>query len=259
MRYGRLAAHMSETDSAVQSAAPRVLVIPGLDGSTELWRSVATTVLPGLRPLWFDHSMDRATDGLGGLARRALAVLDADTDHAAPAYICGESFGGPVALTLARQHPDRVRGLVLISTFGRYPRRVNVRMGLAAARVLGNRLSRRVLELSHPLTAPGALGLDAPPHVTRAYLRRPLGDIGAYRAKCELTLHFDARPWLHEIRTHTVVLAGASDPVVPLATSQRLARSLPGARFHAMTGGHLSWLVRPAEVGALVDDWLRLT
>ena len=109
-------------------------------------------------------------------------------------------------------------------------------MGLAAARVLGNRLSRRVLELSHPLTVPGALGLDAPPHVTRAYLRRPLGDVGAYRAKCELTLHFDARPWLHEIRTRTVVLAGASDPVVPLAASQRLARSLPGARFHAMAG-----------------------
>ena len=61
------AAHMSETGQ------PRVLIIPGLDGNTGLWRGVATTVLPGLRPLWFDHSMDRATDGLEGLARRALA------------------------------------------------------------------------------------------------------------------------------------------------------------------------------------------
>lgn len=250
---------MSETGSAVQSGVPRVLIIPGLDGNTALWRGVATTVLPGLRPLWFDHSMDRATDGLEGLARRALAVLDADTDRAAPAYICGESFGGPVALTLARRHPDRVRGLVLISTFGRYPDRVNVRMGLAAARVLGNHLSRRVLELSHPLTVPGALGLHAPPHVTRAYLARPLGDVDAYRAKCELTLRFDARPWLHEIRARTVVLAGASDPVVPLVAGHHLARGLPGARFHAIAGGHLAWFVRPAEVGALIGDWLRLT
>jgi hypothetical protein len=74
MRYGQPAAHMIE----VQSIAHRVLIIPGLDGTTGLWRSVASTVLPGLRPLWFDHSMDRAADGLSGLARRALAVLDAD-------------------------------------------------------------------------------------------------------------------------------------------------------------------------------------
>lgn len=94
---------------------PRVLIIPGLDGSTGLWRSVATTVLPGLRPLWFDHSQDRAADGFDGLAQRALEVLDADNDCGAPAYICGESFGGPVALTLARQNPHRVRGLILLS------------------------------------------------------------------------------------------------------------------------------------------------
>lgn len=250
---------MSETDPAGQSSVPRVLIIPGLDGNTGLWRGVATTVLPGLRPLWFDHSMDRAPDGLAGLARRALAVLDADTDRDAPAYICGESFGGPVALTLTRQYPERVRGLVLISTFGRYPGGINARMGLAAARVLGNRLSRRVLELSHPLTVRGTIGLDAPVNVKRAYLRRPLADVGAYRAKCELTLHFDARPWLHEIRTRSVVLAGASDPVVPFAESQRLARSLPGSRFHTMTGGHLAWFVRPAEWGAFVADWLRPT
>jgi 3-oxoadipate enol-lactonase len=241
------------------SDVSRVLIIPGLDGSTGLWQSVASTVLPGLRPLMFDHSMDRATDGFDGLARNALTVLDSDRDREAPAYICGESFGGPVALTLARQNPHRVRGLILLSTFGRYPARVNVHMGLAVVRVLGNRLSRRVLELSHPLTVPGALGLDAPPHVTRAYVTRPLGDVGAYRAKCELTLSFDARPWLHEIRTRTVVLAGASDSMVPLAAGRRLARGLPGARFHAIAGGHLVWFVRPAEVGALVGDWLRLT
>ncbi|HEY1296945.1 MAG TPA: alpha/beta fold hydrolase [Chloroflexota bacterium] len=247
-----------ETDYSIQSGAPRVLIVPGLDGNVGLWRGVAATVLPGLRPLCFDHSMDRAVDGIAGLARRALAVLDADRDGDAPAYICGESFGGPIALTLARQHPKRVRGLVLISTFGRYPARAPVRLGLAAARVLGNRLSRHLLELSHPLTVPGALGLDAPTHVIRAYLRRPLGDVGAYRSKCELTLRFDARPWLHEIQKRAVVLAGVSDPVVPLVAAQHLARGLRGARFHAMPGGHLAWFVRPAEVGALVADWLRL-
>jgi pimeloyl-ACP methyl ester carboxylesterase len=146
-----------------------------------------------------------------------------------------------------------------MSTFGRYPTRANAHIGLAVARFLGDQLSRRVLEWSHPLTVPGALGLGAPFHVTRAYLRRPLGDVAAYRAKCELAMRFDARPWLHEIRTRSFVLAGVSDPVVPIASGHDLAQGLAGARFHAIRGGHLAWLVRPAEVGALVGNWLRLT
>jgi pimeloyl-ACP methyl ester carboxylesterase len=146
-----------------------------------------------------------------------------------------------------------------MSTFGRYPARANARIGLALSTLLGNQLSRRLLEWSHPLTVPGALGLAAPSHVTRAYLRRPLRDVAAYRSKCELAMRFDARPWLHEIRTRSFVLAGMSDPVVPIASGQDLAQGLAGAHFHAIPGGHLAWLVRPAEAGALVGHWLRLT
>jgi pimeloyl-ACP methyl ester carboxylesterase len=209
--------------------------------------------------MWFEHSMDGAADGLTGLARRALSVLDADAEGAEPAYICGESFGGPIALTLARHFPDRVRGLILVSTFGRYPARLNVQVGLAATRLMGNKASRRLLELTHPLTAAGALGSKAPRHIRQAYVRRRLGDIGAYRTKCEITLRFDARPWLHEIRSHALVLAGDADPVVPPAAGRILARGLRVARFHTVSGGHLAWCVRPAEVGSLVDDWLRVT
>jgi len=249
MRYAR----------SVDAVVPRVLVIPGLDGNPGLWRSVAEIALPGLRPLWFDHSMDRAADGLLGLARRALKVLETDADGTAPAYICGESFGGPIALTLARHFPDRVRGLILISTFGRYPARLNIQLGLAATRLLGNHVTRRLLEVTHPLTAAGALGDRAPEHIAQAYVRRALGDVGAYRTKCELTLRFDARPWLHEIRSRAVVLAADADRVVPPAAGRRLAQGLRLARFHALAGGHLAWCVRPAEVGSLVDAWLPVT
>src|SRR5579864_9773632 len=142
----------------VLASRPRVLVIPGLDGTTELWQSVASTVLAGLRPVWFDHSHDRADDGLDGLARRAIATLD-DAEDEQPVYVCGESFGGPIALTLARRYPERVRGLILISTFGWFQGRASLRAGLTAWRVLGDRAAERTLRLTHPLTVAGALGL----------------------------------------------------------------------------------------------------
>src|SRR5688572_1296048 len=75
---------------------PRVLVIPGLDGHVNLWQEVASSVLAGRRPVWFDHSKDQALGGLEGLAERALQVLDADPDEGEPAYVLGESFGGGI-------------------------------------------------------------------------------------------------------------------------------------------------------------------
>lgn len=244
---------------AVYQPAPPVLVIPGLDGNPALWQDVADTALVGLQPLWFDHSADRAEDGLEGLARRALAVLDAATSGTGAAYVCGESFGGPVALTLARRYPERVRGLLLFSTFAHHPARLTLGLGVAASRLLSDALTRRFLALTHPLTLAQALGSDAPWHVRRTYLRRALGDVAAYRAKCELALHFDARPWLHEVHVPTLILAGSDDTVVPRSAGERLAAGLPRVRFHVIPGRHLAWCERASHVGTLVGDWLSVS
>src|SRR5947209_4503250 len=97
---------------------PRLLVIPGLDGDPRLLRSAAADLFSAFRPLWFDHSLDDLSGGLDGVADRALALLDADDEADQPAYVCGESFGSTVALSLAHRYPERVRGLILLSAFG---------------------------------------------------------------------------------------------------------------------------------------------
>ena len=248
---------MSAALALASVGGSHVLVIPGLDGQTGLWRSVASTVLPGLRPVWFDHANDRAEGGFEGLADRALARLDAAAESSEPAYVLGESFGGPVALTLARRYPDRVRGLILVSTFGWYHTRFLARSALMAWQLLGDRASQQLLRWSHPLTALGALGINAPREVVRAYLRRPLGDIRAYRAKCELILQFDARAWLAEILHRSFVLIGSSDRVVPPSSGRLLAEQLPAGYLYTIAGGHMPWCVYPERVGAMLGEWLQ--
>ena len=128
--------------------------------------------------------------GVEGLAERALAVLDADSQAETPAFVCGESFGGTAALTLARRYPARIRGLILLSAFGWYPS-VFTRtrhLGLALWRVLGDRGAERILRLWRPLSVPGTLGLPCSLEVARAYLRRPVPHLPGYRAKCEVSL-----------------------------------------------------------------------
>jgi pimeloyl-ACP methyl ester carboxylesterase len=235
-----------------------VLIIPGLDGSAGLWRAAAARVFGSLRPIIFDHSQDRAAGGLEGLADRALRLLDADDDSNLPAYVCGESFGGTVALTLARRRPNRVRGLLLMSTFGYYPSSRIGRAGMALWKLLGDRLTDGLFKLAHPLTVPGAVGFGFKGELG-PYLRRSATDPAAVRQKCELSLGFDARGWLHEIQQPTFVLTGSFDPVVPPAASSLLAQHIPHSSLHRVRGGHLVWSVNPTEVGALVNNWLAQT
>ena len=244
---------------AAEGSAGRVLVVPGLDGDPRLLLSAAPRLLPGLRALPFDHWCDTAAGGIEGIAQRALTVLDADREGAAPALVCGESFGGTVALTLVRRHPERVRGLILLSAFGWYPAASTYasRLGMGVWRLVGDPLAERIFRLWRPLSVPGALGLRCPPDVRRAYLERSRLYLPSYRAKSALALAFDARPWLGEIACPTFVLIGTRDPVVPTSAGRDLARRLPNARLHCLPGGHLAHVVRAEEAGALVARWLR--
>ena len=234
-----------------------MLVIPGLDGDTGMLRTVAPRLFGGMRVLAFDHRFDTMEDGVEGLAERALAVLDADPGADAPALVCGESFGGTAALTLARRHPARVCGLILLSAFGRYPKMFAYvpRLHLRLWRILGDRWARRLLRVWRALTLPASLGWGCPSEVVRVYLRRPTIDVAAYCAKCEMALRFDARPWLDAIRCPTLILVGSWDPFVPTRAGQELAQRLPNARIHQLAGGHLTHVARPAAAGELITSW----
>ncbi|HLH24389.1 MAG TPA: alpha/beta fold hydrolase [Chloroflexota bacterium] len=254
---------MTGRTTAHEAAAPgrlpqgRVLVIPGLDGDPRLLMAAAPRLFPGLRALPFDHLRDAAEDGVEGLAARALRVLDADPAGAAPAYVCGESFGGTIALTLARRHPERVRGLLLLSAFARYPGASAhaSRLGMACWRLLGDPLAARVFHLWRPIGAAGALGRRPPRALVRAYCARPQLHLPGYRAKAAIALHFDARPWLGAITCPAFVLIGTRDPVVPPSAGRELACRLPHARLYCLPGGHLVHIVHAGETGALIARW----
>jgi poly(3-hydroxyoctanoate) depolymerase len=53
------------------------------------------------------------------------------------------------------------------------------------------------------------------------------------------------------------VVAGDDDPIVPPVNGRILGRLIPDARLHVVPGGgHLFLLERPAEIAALVTEFL---
>jgi pimeloyl-ACP methyl ester carboxylesterase len=234
-----------------------VLVIPGLDGDPRLLMDAAHRLLPGLRALPFDHRQAPVEGEMDELVERAVAILDADQAGDGPAVLCGESFGGTVALTIAHRHPERVRGLVLFSAFGWYPAasaRAS-RLGIQLWRLLGDQHASTIFRLWRPVSVPGALGVRPPSALVHAYIKRHKLHLPSYRAKCQLALQFDARPWLGEITCPAFLLVGTWDPVVPTRAGRALARRLPKAELHCLPGGHLVHIVRATEAGALIARW----
>ncbi len=239
--------------------APRVLIIPGLNGDPGMLLRAAPSLFPTWRPVPFNHHQDMANGGIDGLAERALACLTENEDASEPLFVCGESFGGTVALTLARMVPGRIAGLLLFSTFGWYPSALARRSAgaLSVWSYFGGRVGSSVYQASRLVSVPSQLGLRFSPGVFRDYVDRPRSDVDAYRLKAELSLSFDARPWLGSIQAPTFVLTGRWDPVVPVSAGQHLARAMPNTTLHTLGGGHLVHLVHAERVGQLISNWAR--
>jgi pimeloyl-ACP methyl ester carboxylesterase len=240
----------------MSTSVPRVLVIPGLNGHPGLLMRAAPQLFRGWKPVAFSHHVDLAEGGVEGLAQRALPLLgDDDT----PAFVCGESFGGTVALTLAHLYPERVKGLLLFSTFGWHPSSL-ARRGAGAMALwsfLGNRIGNRVYSAGRVASLPTQLGLMVPGDLVRSYISRPRAHVAAYRTKAELSLQFDARPWLASIECPTFIVTGTWDPVVPASAGRELARCIPNAVLRRLPGGHLVHLVHAERLGGLISDWAR--
>src|SRR5205085_12133560 len=112
------------------ASGPCALIVPGLNGHPGLLMRWAPLLFPGWATQAFNHHVDLAEGGVEGLALRALAELPPECE---PPFLCGEAFGGTVALTLAHMAPERVRGLVLFSTFGWHPSKLARRGAVALA------------------------------------------------------------------------------------------------------------------------------
>src|SRR5438445_2019196 len=158
------------------SGRPPVLALHGQPGSGRdfeplgralagEWRMVAPD-----RPGWGSRAGEPAR-GFAAGADDAVAVLDREgVDRA---IVLGFSWGGGVALELARRHPDRVGGLVLAASIG--PGEPTVADRLLALPVAGRAISagglaatRLVLRRPsfHGIVGRGMKGVD-PNHVRR--------------------------------------------------------------------------------------------
>lgn len=171
--------------------------------------------------------------------------------------LIGHGLGGEVAIDVLRRAPKRVGRIVLISTdplsepppvaAAREARLVTARAGrlaealrddLPETALAPTEWRDEVLTLAQGMGA--AMGVGTYTRHIRALQRRP-----------------DQQKTLRSVRVPALVMAGATDPLVPPRRQEVLASLMPFGRFVAIdNAGHLPQLEQPEAVNAALKEFL---
>ena len=183
---------------------------------------------------------------LDDMARDAVGLLDALGIERA--HIVGASLGGMVAQLVAADHPERTLSLTsVMSTTGN---RALPPAKPEAMAVLNDRGPDPLLDfegfLEHSVKgafAIGSPGYPPDPEETKLRVRndfnRSYSPAGFQRQYAAAAASPDRRPKIATIKTPTVVIHGADDPLVPLTGGQDTADNIPGAELVVIPGmGH---------------------
>jgi pimeloyl-ACP methyl ester carboxylesterase len=238
------------------AAEETVLLIHGAGVSARTWVHQLTGLGDTLRPIAIDlpgrgESDPLTTPTLARYAESAARLLD----HlgTGPAFVAGHSLGGGVAQLLAARHPDRVKGLILVSTCARVP------PDDGTLRLLGFvpppfRALALLWTLRRTLLGPTASwsAID----LTLAEVRGCPSTTIAHDT--ELGRRMDLEPVAAGLRVPALIVCGARDRLTAPALSERLSRLVGGSRLAIVpAAGHMLPLEAPGTLNDLILSFVR--
>lgn len=179
----------------------------------------------------------RVAYSLKDMAADAIALMDKLNIPAA--HIVGASMGGMIAQIIAATSPDRVLSLTSVMSSSGAPGLPGPSAALRK-KMIAKRTAKptredaitttvQMLELMSypdPARAPDAFEAMA----ARSY-DRGFNALGTKRQLLAIISDGSRAGRLAKVRTPTLVIHGAADPLVPLACSEDIARRVPGARL----------------------------
>jgi pimeloyl-ACP methyl ester carboxylesterase len=257
-----------ETRYWVGGEGPPVVLIHGLGGAATNWTELAPLLARRRRVVVPDlpgHGRSAPLAEVEGLTSYAEHVgLLAKQLGALPAAVVGHSLGGVVALRLAAGRPDDVRALALVCAAGihRHARWAERALRITSLLRPDAVVTRCRLEVARRARLRRAVfghwgAVDAAALSERAVLgllgsRRQGTDVASAR---RALFRDDPRHDLHRVSCPTMLIWGARDHLVPLASGFEYARRLRAPIRALPAAGHLVIVERPGECAAILEEF----
>jgi 3-oxoadipate enol-lactonase len=221
--------------------APVIVLSNSLGTNLSMWDPQANVLCEKFRVLRYDtrgHGLSSVTPGpytIEQLGRDVVALLDALKIESA--YFCGLSMGGMIGIWLGVNAANRLKGLALCNTAAKIgtadgwnARIKDVKergMAAIATTVVLRWFSENFVKKSPEVVeAMRQMLLLAPPE--------------GYAGCCAAIRDMDQRGDLARVKARTLVIAGALDPVIPLADTKFVADGISGASYIELQAAHLS-------------------
>jgi len=264
--FARLSQGVTHYEAAGPEGGIPVLLIPGFSVTYSVWDpTFAGLSQAGIRVIRYDLFGRGYSDRPSGrydadfYDRQVLDLLDAL--HVQQADVGGVSMGGPIAVTFAARHPERVRRVLLFDpgywtgislpfamrmpVLGEY----NMAVGLAPA------LPRSQWEdFSHPQRFPHYLDSYMEQIKYQGFRRALLATLRNY-------LTTDVTPAYRNVGKSgkpVLLIWGTEDKDTPIGLSSDVRKDLPQAEFHPIEdSAHIPHYEHPEVVNPIVIEFLK--
>ena len=221
-----------------------VVLLPGLDGTGELFEAFAAALDPQVCPIIVRYPGDQILS-YPALLESARAQLPARM----PFVLLGESFSGPIAIALAASEPLGLVGVVLSCSFARNPypllrwsRRLVRRMPIP---LQSSAVANRLL-----------FGRHSTPELGGA-LRHALRSVDAkvLRARAASVLTVDVTANLKRLRRPVLYLRATDDRLIPASAGRFIQLHHRRTEVVDFAGPHGLLQARPNETAARVSEF----
>jgi len=226
-------------------------ILPGLDGTTHMLDSFVAAA----RAASFGNNSGDV-HAIGYPPDRPLGYAELETfvraalPRQVPFALLGESFSGPIAISIAADPPPNLVGLVLSTTFARAPVPL-----LAPFAPLTRFAPTRAVPMA--LLSAVLLGRWSTPGLRRA-LRAALDEVApaVQRARAAAAMRIDVSARLHRIAVPTLTLKANHDRLLRGGAGRQLLAGIANARQIALDGPHLLLQTRTGRCVEEIADFM---
>lgn len=234
-----------------QPHAPLLIYLPGMDGTGKLLRSQIPSLERSFDVRRLSIPVDDLTDWdrmVTKLVELIKTELGAEIPHRA-VYLCGESFGGCLALKLAIAAPELCDRLILVNPASSFKQQPWLRWGTYFTPLLPANL----YSLSCIVLLPFLAALERICDRDRQTLLQVMQSVKFKSAMWRISLldRFDVSfKQLQQLKPPTLIISSGRDRLLPSAAEgQLLTRQIPRASLHLIPeGGHAVLLERDVDL-----------